>query len=145
MAHDFRRSPVAESIAKKSEQEIEQALAGWAAAVAGSDAEAIGLLVTEDAEFWSHGVAPVRGRQAVVDAMRSFFARYGMQQDFDRQEILVSQGLAFVRGMEVNRLTPRDGGDSTVVRQRAFSVLVQGQDGNWRFARGMTNRPPTES
>ena len=70
--------------ARNAEQEIEQTLAAWAAAVAGADAEAIGLLVTEDAELWSHGVAPLRGRQAVVDAMRSFFARFKMRQEFER-------------------------------------------------------------
>jgi ketosteroid isomerase-like protein len=44
--------------------------------------------------------------------------------------------------MEVNRATPRAGGEGIVRRQRAFMVLRRDEDGQWRFARGMTHLPP---
>jgi len=56
--------------------------------------------------------------------------------------------LAFVRGVETNRLRARDGDASIERTQRAFSVLRRGADGRWRFARGMTRfrpAPPSSS
>jgi len=73
--------------------------------------------------------------------MTTFFAAYEIDQGFERQEMVISGDLAFVRGMEVNRVIPRDGSPSLEIRQRALSILFRGPDG-WKFARGMTNKPP---
>jgi uncharacterized protein (TIGR02246 family) len=128
----------------RGDRAIEQLFRDWADAVRRGDARALADLMTEDAEFWSHGAAPLRGREETVTRMASFFQSYALDQVFERTEIAVSGDLAFVRGMEVNRLAPRDGGEPLEVRQRAFSILFRGADGAWRFARGMTNRPPDE-
>jgi uncharacterized protein (TIGR02246 family) len=129
----------------ESKREIDQLLKEWALAVERSDAAALGDLVTEDAEFWSHGAAPLAGREALVKAMQEFFSRYRFRQEFRRQETISREGIAFLRGLEVNRLEPRQGGDPSTVEQRAFSVVVRGSDGRWRFARGMTNAPPKKA
>lgn len=123
---------------------IEETLAEWATAVREADVEALGSLVTEDAEFWTHGAAPLVGRQALIKAFEPFFADYELQQEFDCQELVLGGEWAFMRGMEINRLTPRDGGESVVTKQRAFSVLRREANGKWLFARGMTNLPPDE-
>ena len=52
---------------------------------------------------------------------------------------------ALLRGLEINTLTPKKGGEASEYRQRAFSVLRRSQDGRWRFARGMTNQGPIEA
>jgi uncharacterized protein (TIGR02246 family) len=123
------------------DEAIEQLFHDWSEAVRRGDAQALRDLMTEDAEFWSHGAAPLRGREETIARMAAFFQGYELHQVFERTEIAVSGDLAFVRGMEVNRIVPRDG-EPMEVRQRAFSVLFRGPDGVWRFARGMTNRPP---
>lgn len=123
---------------------IEGTLSQWAAAILAADGEGLGSLVTEDAEFWSHGAAPLVGREALESAFQPFFASYELQQDFECQELIVAAEWAFMRGIEVNRMVPREGGDATVLRQRAFSVLKRRSDGVWLFARGMTNLPPEE-
>ena len=127
-----------------AEEAIERLFRDWADAGRRGDAQALAQLVTEDAEFWSHGAAPLKGRDEVVSRMTTFFESYEIDQGFERQEIVISGDLAFVRGMEVNRITPRDGAPALEIRQRAFSILFRGPDG-WRFARGMTNRPPEPS
>jgi uncharacterized protein (TIGR02246 family) len=126
------------------EADIKELLEKWSLAVARSDASAVGDLVTEDSEFWTHGADALIGRHAVVKAMTSFFSRYQFRQEFRCQEILVSGDLALVRGLEINHLTPLTSGDPITIEQRAFSVIVRGTDGKWRFARGMTNSPPKE-
>jgi uncharacterized protein (TIGR02246 family) len=124
-----------------SEAEIDRLFQEWSEAVHRGDAQALADLITEDAEFWSHGAAPLKGREETIARMATFFQGHDLHQVFERTEIVVSGDLAFVRGTEINRVVPRDG-EPMEVRQRAFSVLFRGPDGVWRFARGMTNRPP---
>jgi uncharacterized protein (TIGR02246 family) len=118
---------------------IEQLFQNWSEAVRRGDAQALRDLMTEDAEFWAQGTAPLKGPDETIARMATFFQGYGLHQVFERKEIVVSGDLAFVRGMEVNRVIPRDGAPLEV-RQRAFSILFRGPDGAWRFARGMTNQ-----
>ncbi len=121
---------------------IEALLAAWRDAIDAADLDALAALVTEAAEFWSPGQPPLRGREAVRASFAPFFARYHMSQEFLREELILAEPWAFMRGLEVNRLTELATGEETVVRQRAFSVLLRGENGTWRFHRGMTNQPP---
>ncbi len=125
-----------------AEAAIDKLFRDWAEAGRQGDAHAMAQMVTEDAEFWTHGAAPLKGREDVVPRMTVFFESYEIDQDFERQELVVSGDLAFVRGMEINRVTPRDGSPALEIRQRAFSILFRDSGGAWLFARGMTNRPP---
>jgi len=127
-----------------SNSAIEVLLSAWQKAIASSDLDAIAEMVTEDAEFWSNGRAPLIGRQSVKDAFRPVFDSYTMSQEFRCDELVVADDLAFMRGLEVNRLVSRDTGQETTVHQRAFSVMRRSADGSWRFSRGMTNQPPEE-
>lgn len=120
-------------------------LAAWKERLAAGDLDGVVALVTEEAEFWSQGQPPLRGRKAVREAFAPFLARYTMHQEFHCEELMVVEDWGFMRGLEVNRLRPRDGDGETVVRQRAFSVIHRGRDGVWRFHRGMTNQPPEDN
>jgi uncharacterized protein (TIGR02246 family) len=121
---------------------IEQLFQNWSEAVRRGDAQALRDLMTEDAEFWTQGTAPLKGPEETIARMAAFSQGYDLHQVFERSEVVVSGDLAFVRGVEVNRAVPRDGAPPMEVRQRAFSILFRGPDGAWRFARGMTNQPP---
>jgi len=125
-----------------AEEAIDKLFRDWADAGRRGDARALAQMVTEDAEFWTHGAAPLKGRDEVVSRMTAFFEGYEIDQGFERQELVVSGDLAFVRGLEINRVTPRGGTPAMEIRQRALSILFRGSDGTWLFARGMTNRPP---
>ena len=129
--------------AEKAEvEEIAETFRKWDAALRAGDVEAVTRLVTEDAEFWSSSQPPLEGREALKAAFEPLLSQYDMEQDFECRELIVSGSWAFVRGVENNRLSPKSGGDSVHQSQRAFWVLHRGEDGVWRFARGMTNRPP---
>lgn len=122
--------------------EIAELFEQWRAAGRAGDAERLAGLVTEDAEFWTPGLPPMRGRDAVRTAFPPVFAQYEVDQEFTCQELVVSGDWAFARGLEINRATPRAGGAEILRRQRAFMVLRRDEDGQWRFARGMTHLPP---
>jgi len=127
---------------KTDREQIDDLFDRWRAAGRASDVEELVGLVTEDAEFWTPGVPPLKGREAVRAGFSPAFAQFEVDQDFQRQELVVSGDWAFARGLEINRVTPRVGGTEIVRRQRAFMVMKRGDDGQWRFARGMTHLPP---
>jgi uncharacterized protein (TIGR02246 family) len=121
-----------------SDEAIDRLFADWMEAGKRGDVAAVVSLITEDAEFWTHGAPAVKGRQAVAAMMEGFFAGFHFEQSFEALERIVVDGWAFVRGFELNRVTPK-GGETVEIRQRAFMVLRRDEDGRWCFARGMTN------
>ena len=121
-----------------SDEAINRLFFDWMEAGERADIAAVLALITEDAEFWTHGAPAVKGRQAVAAMMEGFFAGFHFEQSFETLERIVLDGWAFVRGIEHNRVTPK-GGETVEIRQRAFMVLRREEDGLWRFARGMTN------
>ena len=128
-----------------SDQEaIDRLFERWKRAVAERDIEAICKLVTEDAEFWTHGQPALTGRDAIRAALSSFWALAHHRQEFTRHELVVSGDLAFARGLEHNQIRMLSGGQERLVVQRAFMVMRRDSDGEWRFSRGMTNLPPQE-
>jgi len=123
---------------------ISALLERWAKALNASAVQEMAAMVTEDAAFWTHGAAELAGREAVTAAFGPVLVQYNLEQGFRFVELLVSGDLAFMRGVEHNRITPKSGGLPMERVQRAFSILRRDPDGEWRFARGMTNLPPAE-
>ncbi|HEX7192381.1 MAG TPA: nuclear transport factor 2 family protein [Thermoanaerobaculia bacterium] len=121
------------------DEEIDALFAEWKKAMARGDTERLLTLIAEDAEFWTQGAAPVKGRDDVRTLFTAFFDTVSMQQNFEEIERVVAGDIAFIRGFERNLLTPATGGGPVEVHQRAF-MLLRRTDGQWRFARGMTNR-----
>ena len=114
----------------------------WMDAVTAGDAEALRDIVTDDYEVWAHATAPLRGPDAVVAAMRGALERYRVSPRFEPVETVVAGEWAFQRGIERMTVAPRDGGDSRTMEQRALVIMRRGDDGRWRYARGMTNGLP---
>lgn len=125
-----------------ADAEIDRTLAEWAAGFERGDSTALIVLVSEGAEFWTHGAPPIIGREQLEGAFEAFFVEFSAVQRFVELDRTVAGDVAFLRGEEVNTLTPRSGGEAFEYRQRAFSVLRREGDGRWRFWRGMTNQGP---
>lgn len=118
---------------------IDTLFAEWKIAMGRGDAERLLTFITEDGEFWTQGAAAVKGHDAIRSLFAAFFDTVSLRQDFQETERVVAGDIAFIRGIETNTLTPRTGGGPVEVHQRAF-MLLKRVDGQWRFARGMTNR-----
>ena len=114
----------------------------WVAAVATGDAGALHDMVTPDYEVWAHGAPALAGPDAVVAAMRAALARYVITQSYEPIETVVSGDWGFQRGIERIRAVPLDGGPVNDVMQRGLLIVHRGDDGRWRYARGMTNGFP---
>ena len=120
-------------------QSIDQTFAEWADAVRNGDIETLVSLITEDAEFWTHGLPAISGREAVIPIYKTLFENYKLEQRFESKERCIAGDWAFERGIEKNTVTPRNGGAPVEKEQRAFMILRRCADGRWRYARGMTN------
>lgn len=116
--------------------------AAWIAAVAARDADALRPLVADDYEIWANAVAPLCGPDAAIEAMRGALARYHIEQSFEPVETVIAGDWAFERGVERMTVTPVAGGPSQTMAQRALLILRRGADGQWQYARGMTNGLP---
>jgi uncharacterized protein (TIGR02246 family) len=128
--------------AEKPGHGIDKTLDEWFRAMKRGDSAALVSLVTKDAEFWTQGAPPIKGRTALKEAFDKFLTQFSAEQRFVEVERQVSGKWAFIRGLEINILKPKAGGEPTEYRQRAFSILRLEPDGRWRFARGMTNQGP---
>jgi uncharacterized protein (TIGR02246 family) len=114
----------------------------WIAAVAARNATRLRPLLDDDYEVWAHGAESLRGADAAVAAMQAALARYSIEQAFEPIETVVSGDWAFERGIERITIAPVDGAAPQSMRRRALLILHRGGDGQWRYARGMTNGLP---
>jgi uncharacterized protein (TIGR02246 family) len=124
-----------------TDQGIEALYSAWREAMRNSDADAVLSLLTPDYVLWSTGAAPM-SRDDLAPRLRAALNAYEITPSFEREEQIVSGDLAFERGWDVQEARPRAGGETRRQRSRVFLVLRRGEDGQWRFARGMTHAGP---
>lgn len=117
---------------------IDQLHRDFAAAMARGDLEAVLGMLTADYVLFSPGRPPVQGREALRGMMAAAFEAYHIEAIFESIEQLVSGDLAVEVGIDRQRARPRAGGEVTDRQQRVCLVLRRGDDGRWRYARGMS-------
>jgi uncharacterized protein (TIGR02246 family) len=131
---------------KSADQSVDAQVAAlhvaWADAVRQGDVEVMLNLLTADYVLWAPGVVPVRGRDAVRPILTNATTTYEITTVLQSVERIIVGDLAFERGIEVQSVRPRSGGELVERRQRVFLVLRRESDGCWRYARGMSNVGP---
>ena len=120
----------------------ERLRAAWFAAITARDADALRPMLADDYEVWAHAAPPLRGIEATVAAMRAALERFQIEQNFEPLETVIAGDWAFERGLERMDVTPLAGGPTQTLTQRALLILRRAEDGQWQFARGMTNGLP---
>lgn len=128
----------------EANRSIDALYEAWRDAFARRDVEAVLDLLTPDYLLLAPNM-PAMGRDALRPRLVAALAAYDITPGFEREERIISGDLAFERGWDVQRLAPRARGQSRTVRQRVFLILRRGEDGQWRFARGMSQAEPTPS
>src|SRR6266516_6417464 len=113
---------------------IDQLFTDFSDALRRGDCDAIADLVTEDAEFWSPGAPPMRGREHVRAAMRDACEKYRVDRSWEEVERLTGDDFAVSIGIEKTRAVPIEGGDPVETTQRGWTIARRGPDGRWRFA-----------
>jgi uncharacterized protein (TIGR02246 family) len=126
---------------RQLEPKIDALYAAWGEAFRRQDVDAILELMTPDYVLWAPG-APELDAEGLRPRLRAAFAAYAITSTFECTERLVAGDLAVDRGWDVQQLQPRSGGEVQINRQRVVLVLRRCSDGEWRFARGMSQAGP---
>jgi ketosteroid isomerase-like protein len=113
----------------------------WFDAYRRGSVEAVLGLLTADYCFWAPGREPMTVLE-LEPRLRAAFEAYDCALAFERIEILMAGDLAIDVGWDIQRLTPRAGGDPIVQRQRVCVILRRDSSGVWRYARGMAQPGP---
>ena len=146
---EWDSGPEAPGMAPSTEDDrkaIDAVRDAWVEIVASGDAGGLADLVTADYEVWAHGAPALGGPRTVVAVMGAALAKNSVRQAYEPVETVVAGDWAFQRGVERIQVVPKDGGPPHEHVQRALLVLRRGEDGRWRYARGMTNGfPPAAS
>ena len=128
--------------ANRSEQGIDGLYVAWSEAFRRADVNAIVELMTPDYVLWSPGAADLDAA-VLRPRLTATFAAYEITSTFECVERLVAGDFAVDRGWDIQRLRSRSGGEEVVHRQRVMLVLRRSADGEWRFARGMSQPGPS--
>jgi ketosteroid isomerase-like protein len=125
----------------QAEHAIDDLYAAWGEAFRRGDVGAIVELLTPDYVLWAAGAAEL-DVESLRPRLKAAFAAYEITSTFECVERIVAGDLALERGWDIQRLRPRSGGEEVVSRQRVMLVLRRSSDGQWRFARGMSQPGP---
>lgn len=120
------------------EELIRQEIGRFTEAYKNSDLERIISCYTHDLVKLRQG-APAEGREQLRARLANMFSDWRGSVRATVDEILVSDNIAFVRSHAEIALTPRDRGESQLLRLRFFE-LWRNENGRWRVARVMDNR-----
>ncbi len=116
----------------------------WDSIARAGDAAANADLFTEDALVGLGGLADLRGRPAILAAMKGFYERYFVQAEQHRTVELEAYGdTAYDRGTYLFVSGPR-GGAAKTERGRYSAVWHRGADGVWRVHRYLENLLPAD-
>jgi ketosteroid isomerase-like protein len=123
------------------EPRIDALYAAWSEAFQRQDVDAILELMTPDYVLWAPGAAELNA-DGLRPRLKAAFAAYTITSTFECLERLISGDLAVDRGWDIQQLQPRAGGEVLVNRQRVMLVLRRSSNGEWRFARGISQAGP---
>jgi ketosteroid isomerase-like protein len=129
------------SVKNSADPEIDQLYEAWSEAFQRKNVDAILDLLTPDYVLWPTNALALN-RDSLVPRLAATLSAYDVTPSFEREERLVAGDFAFDRGWDIQKIRPCSGGEVITHRQRVFLVLQRGDDGRWRFARGMSQPGP---
>jgi uncharacterized protein (TIGR02246 family) len=124
---------------------IRQVHSEWQRAERERDLRRILASVTDDVVLLRPRAAPLQGRQAIEDFYRTLWSHYAIERTATIRELRLLGDWGWLWTDEDARLTPNGGGRSIHVTGDAFSVLRRGYEGEWRWARIISNAIPRHS
>lgn len=105
----------------------------------GGDVDSLVAIYTADAVVLPPGGAVQVGSAAIRASFQDAFAQYTLTSTHAIDEVEVLGDWGFVRWTSQTNLTPKDGGDPTLVSSRGISIARRQADGGWKIARDIWN------
>jgi uncharacterized protein (TIGR02246 family) len=117
------------------EQAIRDVVALWHRATNAGDVDTVLGLMAEDVVFLVAGQPPMRGRSSFERGLRQLLTQQRIESTGEVQEVEVSGNLAYCWTVLTVRIVPRAGGDGTVRKGSALSILHKQPNGSWVVVR----------
>ena len=124
------------------EQAIRDRVALWHTATATGDIDTIIGLMDEDVIFLRAGKAPMRGRTAFVQGLRTLLTEHRIESRGDIQEIEISGSLAYCWTNITVRVVPLSGGKGTLRAGSTLSIFRKQPTDSWVVVRDANLLPP---
>jgi catechol 2,3-dioxygenase-like lactoylglutathione lyase family enzyme/ketosteroid isomerase-like protein len=109
----------------------------FASAMRRADIGALVSCFTDDYELWGPGRPPMVGRAEIRALLGPTLAAYEIEPSFEVASTDFGLDVVVQRGWDIQRATPRTGGESTERRQRVAIGMRCEPDGEWRFCWGV--------
>lgn len=110
------------------------------AAMNSGDVQGFIDIVTDDAVFDSPNRPAAIGKDAIRSLCEVIFERFDYQATYPADELVVDRDWAFDRGLWIEKVTPKEGGEQTQVSYGMLQVYERQPDGTWKLARSIWNR-----
>jgi tetratricopeptide (TPR) repeat protein len=115
---------------------VERGNLAYEQAVTRGDAEAIGAIHTPGTTLLPPGAAAISGRSAVVEFWAGAFAQGGGTMDFNAEEVVARDNMAYERG------TYHFAAGDQTEDGKYLAIWLRGTDGVWRIHRDAWNATP---
>ena len=124
------------------EQAVVAAMQGWEAAVESGDYEALAGFYTEDAVFYPNGVAPIVGRDRILERNRQRGSRGAVNIMQRVDDVEVNGNWAVYSCLARVEATASEGTAPAARFSRVLLLMERGEDGRWRIHRDIDNETP---
>jgi len=124
------------------ERVIRDVVERWHRATEAGDVDAVLDLMVEDVVFLVAGHAPMRGRGAFEQGLRTLLATHRIESSGNVREVVASGDLAYCWTELDVSIRPRAGGEAVMRSGSALTILRRQADGAWRVVRDANLLPP---
>ena len=124
------------------ERAIRDVVERWHRATEAGDVDAVLDLMVEDVVFLVAGHAPMRGRGAFEQGLRTLLATHRIESSGNVREVVASGDLAYCWTELDVSIHPRAGGEAVMRSGSALTILRRQADGAWRVVRDANLLPP---
>jgi len=126
------------------EQAIRDLVERWHRATGEGDVETVLGLMTPDVVFLVAGHAPMRGRDAFEQGLRTLLTTHRIDSSGQVREVVACGDLAYCWTELDVRVRARSGGDALARSGGALTILRKQADGAWRVVRDANLLPPAQ-
>ena len=110
------------------------------AAMNAGDVQGFIDIVTDDVVFDSPNRPAAIGKDAIRSLCEVIFERYDYDATYPADELVVDRDRAFDRGLWIEKVTTKEGGEQTQVSYGMLQVYRRQADGSWKLARSIWNK-----
>jgi len=99
-------------------------------------------LMADDIILLPPNMSTIYGKEAMKELVRPWFETLNMTHEVSEPEIVTDHNIAYVRVEYRDSYSPKEGGETTLMDNKALWILRRETDGTWKMIRNMWNRNP---